>query len=163
MTDTIAEEQVIEYFCTAKIDFMNADQSGSNRGLLSSIFANKCPRCRQGDIFTHPNPYALKTTMKMPEECPVCGQKLELQTGFYFGTGFVSYGITVLFSGITFVLWWFTIGMSIRDNRVWEWLLINAALLIILQPPIQRLARSMWIALFVHFDPEWKKLGNISA
>jgi hypothetical protein len=64
----------------------------------------------------------------------------------------VSYGLTVFFSGITFVLWWFTIGMSVRDNRVWWWLGINAALLILLQPPIQRLARSIWIALFVRYD-----------
>ncbi len=121
-------------------------------GLLWSIVADKCPHCRKGNLFINPNPYDLRTTMQMPESCPVCGQKFELQTGFYFGTGFVSYGLTVFFSGITFALWWFTIGMSVRDNRVWWWLGINAALLILLQPPIQRLARSVWIALFVRYD-----------
>jgi len=131
------------------------EDEGPKRGLMSSIFANKCPHCRQGDLFTDPNPYKLKTTMRMPEACPVCGQKFELQTGFYFGTGFVSYGLTVLFSGITFVLWWFTVGMSIHDNRIWWWLGVNAALLVALQPPIQRLARSVWIALFVRYDCGW--------
>jgi hypothetical protein len=100
--------------------------------------------------------------MKMPEHCPVCGQKFDLQTGFYFGTGFVSYGITVLFSGFTFVLWWFTIGMGIRDNRVLYWLAANAALLLLLQPPIQRLARAIWIALFVKYDSGWKKDGLVA-
>ena len=128
----------------------------SHTGLLKSIFTNKCPHCRQGDLFINPNPYDLKSTMKMPEHCPVCGQKFDLQTGFYFGTGFVSYGITVLISGLTFVLWWFTIGMGIRDNRVWYWLASNAALLVILQPPIQRLSRSIWIALFVKYEAGWK-------
>ncbi len=93
----------------------------------------------------------------MPDACPVCGQKFELQTGFYFGTGFVSYGLTVLFSGITFILWWFTVGMSVRDNRIWWWLGLNAALLILLQPPIQRLARSVWIAFFVRYDKKYQK------
>ena len=125
------------------------DQS---HGLLWSIATNKCPHCRKGNLFLNPNPYDLRTTMQMPETCPVCGQKFELQTGFYFGTGFVSYGITVLFSGITFALWWFGIGMSVKDNRIWWWLGINAALLILLQPPIQRLARSAWIALFVGYQ-----------
>ena len=134
---------------------MCADKSGSKRGLLSGVFANKCPRCRQGDLFVNPNPYDLKTTMRMPESCAVCGQKLELQTGFYFGTGFVSYGIAVFFSGVTFVIWWFTLGMSVHDNRIWWWLGLNASLLILLQPPIQRLARSIWIALFVRYDPQW--------
>jgi hypothetical protein len=124
----------------------------SHRSLLSSIAANKCPHCRQGNLFISRNPYDLRTTMRMPESCPVCGQKFELQTGFYFGTGFVSYGLTVLFSGITFAIWWFTIGMAVKDNRVLWWLGLNAALLILLQPPIQRLARSVWIAMFVRYD-----------
>ncbi|MCW3124232.1 MAG: hypothetical protein JWQ38_3724 [Flavipsychrobacter sp.] len=93
----------------------------------------------------------------MPDVCPVCGQKFELQTGFYFGTGFVSYALTVFLSGLTFVLWWFTIGMSIRDNRVWWWLGVNAALLILLQPLLQRLSRSIWIAFFVRYDKNWSK------
>ncbi len=113
---------------------------------------NKCPRCRQGNLFINANPYNLKHTMKMPDACPVCGQKYELQTGFYFGTGFVSYGLAVMLSGITFALWWFTIGMSVSDNRVAWWLAVNAALLILLQPVLQRLARSAWIACFVRYE-----------
>ena len=131
---------------------MCAAKTGSHPGILWSVLTNKCPRCRRGNLFINPNPYHLKTTMKMPEECPVCGQKFELQTGFYFGTGFVSYGMTVLFSGLTFILWWFTIGMNIYDNRIWWWLAANAVLLIILQPPIQRLSRSIWISIFVQYD-----------
>ena len=131
---------------------MFAENTNFHPGILLSVLTNKCPRCRQGHLFINPNPYNLKTTMQMPEECPVCGQKFELQTGFYFGTGFVSYGMTVLFSVITFVLWWFTIGMSIYDNRVWLWLGANAVLLILLQPPIQRLSRSVWISIFVRYD-----------
>jgi len=122
-------------------------------GLLQSVLANKCPHCRQGDLFLYRNPYDLKNTMKMPEACPVCGQKYELQTGFYFGTGFVSYGLTVFFSALTFVAWWFTIGVSIHDNRLFWWLGTNAVLLVLLQPLIQRLARSVWIAFFIRYEP----------
>jgi len=136
---------------------MDADSKTKSPGIMQSIFSNKCPHCRKGDLFMDPNPYHLKTTMHMPEHCPVCGQKFDLQTGFYFGTGFVSYGLTILISGLTFVIWWFAIGMGINDNRIWWWLGLNAALLLLLQPPIQRLARSIWIALFVGYDANWKK------
>ena len=131
-------------------------EASSSPNIIWSILTNKCPHCRKGRLFTNHNPYDLKSTMKMPEQCPVCGQKFELQTGFYFGTGFVSYGLTVFFSIVTFVAWWFTIGMSAHDNRLYWWLGINAAVLIILQPPIQRLARSLWIAFFVRYDPDWR-------
>ncbi len=138
---------------------MCAERQSPEHGILWSIFANKCPRCRQGDLFIHPNPYNFKSTMTMPEACPVCGQRYELQTGFYFGTGFVSYALTVFLSAVTFVAWWFSVGMGIHDNRIFWWLGLNAALLIILQPPIQRLARSIWITFFVRYDKNWQEHG----
>ena len=135
---------------------MPLENNDTRPGIIKSVLTNRCPRCRKGSLFINPNPYHLAATMQMPEHCPVCGQKFELQTGFYFGTGFVSYGLTVFFSGITFVIWWFTIGMSVSDNRIWWWLTINAVLLLLLQPPIQRLSRSLWIAFFVRYESDWK-------
>ncbi|MCD6010622.1 MAG: hypothetical protein K0Q79_484 [Flavipsychrobacter sp.] len=98
----------------------------------------------------------------MPDVCPVCGQKYELQSGFYFGTGFVSYALAVLLSGISFVLWWFIIGMSVSDNRIWWWLITNTLLLVLLQPMLQRLSRSIWIAFFVRYEPGWEKRKAVS-
>ena len=141
---------------------MCAEKANSHTGILSSVFTNKCPHCRQGNLFINPNPYNLKTTMHMPESCPVCGQKFELQTGFYFGTGFVSYGMTVLLSGLTFLLWKLTLGISISDNSIFWWLGVNAAFLILLQPVIQRLARSIWIACFVRYDRNWNTSETIT-
>ena len=75
--------------------------------------------------------------MKMPKQCPVCGQKTELEEGFYFGTGYVSYGLAVAFTGIFFVLWWLTLGISIYDNSIFWWLGFNTSLLLVLQPVLQ--------------------------
>ena len=132
---------------------MCALKTDHNPGLLKSVLTDKCPRCRKGNLFVHRNPYRLATTMQMPEHCAVCGQKFELQTGFYFGTGYVSFALTVLFSMASAAMWWLLVGMGTHDNRVIWWLVINAGLLIILQPPLQRLSRSLWIAFFVRYDP----------
>jgi hypothetical protein len=53
---------------------------------------------------------------KMNEHCPVCGQVTEIEVGFYYGTGYVSYALTVAFSVATFIAWWVFIGISIYDK-----------------------------------------------
>jgi hypothetical protein len=126
-------------------------------GFLSSVFRNKCPRCRRGDLFVSHNPYDLKNNMKMNERCPVCGQRTEIEVGFYYGTGFVSYGLTVAFSILTLAAWWLLIGFSVNDNRIFYWLAINAILMIVLQPVFMRLSRSIWLSCFVRHDPNWKE------
>ena len=129
----------------------------SNRPpLIWSILTNKCPRCRKGHLFVNENPYHLSTTMHMPENCPTCGQRFELQTGFYFGTGFVSYGISVFLLGLVFILWAVIKGLSYKDNSIFWCLGLGIATLLILQPVLQRLARSIWIAFFVKYDKSWQ-------
>jgi hypothetical protein len=135
-------------------------QMSSNRpSYLLSVLTNKCPRCRRGDIFQSKNAFALKGNryMKMYERCPVCEQVTDIEVGFYYGTGYVSYGITMLLSGVSFVLWWILIGVSINDNRVFWWLGINTVVLIILQPPLMRFCRTLWLSWFVKYDPDWEK------
>jgi hypothetical protein len=125
---------------------------------LWSVLTNRCPRCRRGDLFKYKNAYALKhgRYMQMHEHCPVCCQATELEVGFYYGTGYVSYGITILLSVITFLLWWLLIGVSINDNRIFYWLGFNTAFLIVLQPVLMRLSRSVWISMFVKYDKDWE-------
>ena len=123
---------------------------------LRAVFNHKCPHCREGDMFQDKSSYHLRSFMKMNEECPVCGQKTEIEQGFYYGTGYVSYALTVAFSVSTFVAWWILIGMSVDDNRVFWWLGINAFLMLIFQPYLMRLSRTIWLSIFVKFDMEWK-------
>lgn len=106
-------------------------------------------------MFEVKNPYHLKTTMRMYRECPVCKQPFELETGFYFGAGYVSYGLAVALSVVTLVLWWLVIGLSIYDDRWIYWLIFNAIFLIALQPVLMRMARSLWLSCFVRYDRKW--------
>jgi len=94
--------------------------------------------------------------MQMNEKCPVCGQPTDIEVGFYYGTSYVSYALTIAFSVATFIVWWLLIGFSIDDNRIFWWLGINAVLLIVLQPVFMRLSRSLWISWFVKYDPDWE-------
>ena len=127
------------------------------RGYLSSTFGCYCPRCRKGKLFQHRLSLKLKKNMLMNKYCPVCGQPSEIEVGFYYGTSYVSYVMTVLLSVLSFITWLFTIGMSLNDNRFFYWLGFNAFFLILLQPWLMRLSRSFWISWFIKYDPDWKK------
>jgi uncharacterized protein (DUF983 family) len=127
-----------------------------SRGYFSSSFGCRCPRCREGNLFTNPLSYKFKKTMEMNKKCPVCGQPTEIEVGFYYGTSYVSYALTVGLSVISLVVWYLTIGMSTEDNRFFYWLGCNAVFLLLLQPWLMRLSRSLWISWFVKYDPDWK-------
>ncbi|WP_204307124.1 hypothetical protein, partial [Klebsiella aerogenes] len=63
----------------------------------------------------------------MNAECPVCKQPTEIEVGFYYGTGYVSYALTIAITVATFVAWKVLIGLSfnIDDNRIFYWLGAN--------------------------------------
>jgi uncharacterized protein (DUF983 family) len=124
---------------------------------LWAVLNNKCPRCREGNIFVSKNAYDLKNNTKMHENCPVCGQPTEIEVGFYYGTSFVSYAITVALSVATFVAWWVLFGFSLNDNSIFYWLGFNAVFLVAIQPPLMRISRTLWLSWFVRYDPQWKE------
>ncbi|MBN9481732.1 MAG: hypothetical protein BGO70_04620 [Bacteroidetes bacterium 43-93] len=124
--------------------------------LIKSVLTSRCPHCREGALFIYPNPYKLKTTMRMYEHCPVCGQKYEIETGFFFGTGYISYALSVAYLFTFFLAWHLVFGLSVMDSSIFQCLAAGAFTIVLLQPLLQRLSRSIWIAIFVHYDPEWR-------
>src|SRR5580698_6865928 len=100
---------------------MEAHHSHPKPALIPSILRNKCSRCRRGNLYLDANPYHLKTFMRMPQKCPVCGQSFEIEPGFWYGTGFVSYALSVAVSVATFIAWKVLIGFSLEDNRLFWW------------------------------------------
>ena len=127
-----------------------------NRGYVATVLSCRCPRCREGKLFQHPTTWNIRKNMLMHKNCPVCGQPTEIEVGFYYGTSYVSYGLTVAISIATLLFWWFTIGLSVNDNRFFIWLIVNAVFLLILQPWLMRFSRSLWISWFVKYDPDWR-------
>jgi len=125
-----------------------------------SIFTMRCPRCRKGPMFKDPNPYKklkLSHIFDMHENCPVCNQKYEMEPGFWYGTGYVSYALAVAISATTFVAWLVLIGVSTDDNKVFYWLGFNCLLLVVIQPWLMRLSRVIYLYIFVKYDPHYEE------
>lgn len=93
----------------------------------------------------------------MPEKCPVCKQPYELEPGFWYGTGYVSYALSVAYLVATFVAWWVIIGMSVKDNRFFWWMGFAIVSLIILQPWLMRLSRVIYLYFFVRYNENYEK------
>jgi hypothetical protein len=102
-------------------------------------------------MFTHKTSFT-KKFMKMNETCPLCGQPMEIEPSFYYGTGYVSYSLAVAISVATFVAWWVLVGFSFHDNRFFWWIGLNAFLLVLMQPYLMRLSRTIWLSFFVKYD-----------
>jgi hypothetical protein len=130
-------------------------QTHKGNASFLKLFACKCPRCRKGDMFMDKNPWNLKNTMKMNKVCPVCSQPFDVEVGFYFGSGYVSYALSIALCVATFVAWWVLIGFSLHDDRFFYWMGLNAVFLIALQPYLMRVARTGWLAFFVRYDKSW--------
>lgn len=87
----------------------------------------------------------------MPERCVVCGQKMELEVGFYYGTGYVSYGLTVGLIAACFIAYWVILGLSYKDNSIFYALGSSVLLSVLLQPWLMRMSRVIYLYLFVKY------------
>lgn len=122
-----------------------------DRSLLSAILGMKCPNCRKGSMYINKSIFPLKDMMKMPDRCPVCGQKMEIELGFYYGTGYVSYALSVALAIFNAVWFGFLVGFSWKDNSIWWYLGITVGMLLVLQPLMMRLSRVLYLHMFVKY------------
>lgn len=120
----------------------------SKSELLVSVLKLECPKCRKAKLFYYPitkfrRMYSMKTS------CDCCGQNFELEPGFYYGAMFLSYIISSFFMLISFFLIKFIFGL-----KTWDTFGIVLLLVALGYFYIFRVSRSMWIHLFVEYDPD---------
>jgi uncharacterized protein (DUF983 family) len=75
--------------------------------VLASVLKAKCPRCKEGEIFTH-SALNFKKMASMHANCPNCNLRYEKEPGNFYGAMYVSYGFsTAIFLITAFVLYYF--------------------------------------------------------
>lgn len=114
--------------------------------LLYSIFKQKCPRCRQGDLFVS-HAYDLPRFTKMHEKCPNCGLRYELEPSFFYGAMYVSYAFQIA----VFVAVFVAIQVLYPEADTWVYILGVVGSILLLFPLIIRLSRTIWIHIFVKY------------
>lgn len=111
----------------------------------------KCPNCRKGNMFKNKSYFPLKEMLDMPDECENCGQPMEIEPGFYYGTGYVSYGVTIAVMVAVFVAYHVFFGIQLMDNSIIIALIISIIICIISQPWIMRISRVLYLYMFVKY------------
>ena len=113
------------------------------KSYTAALLNGKCPRCREGSIFTYP---ASKITQfnVMNEKCPHCGVRLEPEPGFYQGSMYVGYGITivclVVISIILYVL--------VHPTSEWTYIATIIGFMICIAPLNYRYSRILYLHFF---------------
>jgi hypothetical protein len=123
---------------------------------IYSVFKNKCPKCHEGQFFETANPFILSKLSKMPDNCPVCGQKYEPETGFFYGAMYVSYALGVAL----FVAVWVAINVLAPEmgaGGIIAWVLVA---LFVFFPLNFKLSRLVWINIFVKYTGKNKNVQH---
>ncbi len=116
---------------------------------IYSIFNGKCPRCHEGDFFKHGFTFNPSKITKLHNNCSHCNLKYMIEPSFFYGAMYINYGITVAISVAVFVI----AKLGFELDLLQSFLMVLAAL-IVLAPINLRLARILWINMFVNFKEE---------
>lgn len=115
---------------------------------LYAILNFKCPKCHEGDLFIDNKMYNLKKFDKMNQKCQRCDHKFEIESGYFYGAMYVSYGLTVAFSVAVFVLSYLLLP---NINPMYYTINISIAILLLV-PVTYRTSRSIWVNLNTKYD-----------
>jgi len=119
--------------------------------MLKGLLGSKCPRCRQGELFTQKHIFPLKTCLRMQEHCSCCGQKIKVEQNYGQGMNFVF--IFIIFI-LTLCVYWPVFGISYKDNSVFFYLGTATVLSLILQPWLMRFSRVLFLYLVIGYKKE---------
>ncbi|GGE96395.1 hypothetical protein GCM10011518_02080 [Flavobacterium limi] len=116
---------------------------------INSILTGSCPRCQNESMYLDKNPLHLSKVLKMNENCSHCGLKYHLEPSFFYGAMYVSYGLNV---GIGIAA--FIVSFVFFETTIEQSFLAIIITLIVLFPFVLRLARNLYINMFVSYNPK---------
>jgi uncharacterized protein (DUF983 family) len=118
---------------------------------LNSILTGSCPRCQNESMYIDKNPYHLYSLFKMHENCNHCGLHYKIEPSFFYGAMYVSYALAVALGVATFIISNVFLNFDLLQSFIAIFIV-----LILLTPVTARLARNIYINMFVQYNKEAK-------
>ena len=119
---------------------------------LNSILTGSCPRCQNESMYLDKNPLHFSKLLNMHEKCSHCDLKYQIEPSFFYGAMYVSYGLNVAISVAAFITSFVIFNSSIKMAFI-SIIIAN----IVLFPFVLRLARNIYINIFIAYKPNFKK------
>ncbi len=120
---------------------------------FKAMWNNKCPRCREGDLYK--KPMELSKPLDMYKKCENCKLDFEPEPGFYFGAFMISYVITafmLLIPALTLVFYF-----EWSANQAMAFTIFLAALTYL---KVLRGSRALYLHLMMSFDKDTRESDN---
>ena len=130
---------------------------------FEAVVKCKCPRCRQGDIFTG-NMYSLSFKGQITNEyCPHCGLRFEREPGFFYVAMFISYAMNVA-EMISISVAAYVLGVALTYENLWVYVAIIVVGVFLFAPINYRFSRVFllhWLTPGMKFIPELSEKGAV--
>lgn len=115
--------------------------------IIYSIINQKCPRCREGNLWHTPLLPKFKL-YDMYEECPVCKIHYETEPEVWYGAMIIAYAISSVVLLVTAY-----IAFGILDLQSWQGYSLILIVALLGFAINARLSRTIWIHFMIHYDP----------
>jgi hypothetical protein len=119
---------------------------------MYSILFNKCPKCHIGNFWTTNNPLKnmLLNTKYTCQTCENCSLVYELEIGFWYGSMYVSYAISVA----VMMLFWTLTSVFFPLINIFSEILIIVIAILLASPLNYHISRLVWINFFIKYTPD---------
>jgi len=125
---------------------------------LQAVIGCKCPRCREGAIFSG-NMYSFKS-QTTNEYCPSCHLRFEREPGFFYVAMFISYAMNVA-EMITISVATYILGVPLVYENLWVYAGIILVGVLLFAPFNYRYSRVFllhWLTPGLGYDPQAKEI-----
>jgi uncharacterized protein (DUF983 family) len=125
-------------------------RSISKGSKLYSILFNKCPKCHTGSFWASDNPFKnmFFSTENSCKTCENCSLDYELETGFWYGSMYVGYAISVA----VMLLFWSLTTFLFSTITIFNEILIIVIAIILVSPLNYHVSRLIWINFFIKYS-----------
>ncbi len=111
-----------------------------SKSLGLAIAGAKCPRCREGKLFSV-SLFSFRKLSDINHSCKVCGANLNPEPDFYYGAMYISYAFSValVIASLT------AINVLVDEPELWMYLTTVLVLNIVLLPVMLRYSKVLYL------------------